>query len=37
VAQSAALGQPVIDMREVVPGKASRPSEQAVLKMRVGD
>jgi len=37
VAQSAALGQPVIDMREVVPGKASRPSEQAVLKMRAGD
>lgn len=37
VAQSAELGQPVIEMRQVVPGRISRPSEQAVQTMRTSD
>ncbi|MFT3814902.1 MAG: ABC transporter substrate-binding protein [Acidovorax sp.] len=37
VAQSTEYGQAVVEMKEIVPGKDSRPSEQAVMKMRKGD
>jgi branched-chain amino acid transport system substrate-binding protein len=36
VAQSSEYGQPVLELSEVIPGTASRPSEQTVLKMRSG-